>query len=355
MNAGAWLLAAGVVLAAAAAGVTSAAAGSLASDAAGQAAPACSSTTLPAWSPDGTRIAFVGRRLRHGPLPVRAICVATADGKGATPLPQTVCTRLCRLDLIDSPTQLFWVRPDLLLYGDDFRIFTVPVDGTPEPLGRQPGSFEQFSVDLTGDRVAAGFSNCPHCAGPVTVLSVPSGRLVSRIGGQKLDNITPSISPDGKRVAFVRLFADGSERTNGIWTASADGGRLRQLVPNGFTPLWSPDGGTIAYRRSNALRLVPSQGGTGKTLVQHSVDALFGWSPDGTRIALQRHGGWLEVVDVGTGEMRKLLQLHFAPSVAWSPSSQELLVKTQPRRQSRCASLWRVPADGGKPRLLRSC
>src|SRR5207249_3927619 len=89
-----------------------------------QAAPACSSTNLPAWSPDGTQIAFVGRRLGHGPLAVRAICVTTADGKSAAPLPHTVCTRRCRLDLIDSPTQLFWVQPNLLLYGDDFRIFT---------------------------------------------------------------------------------------------------------------------------------------------------------------------------------------------------------------------------------------
>ena len=349
------VLAAGVLLAAIVAGGASGGAGTPASAAVRQAAPACSSTNLPTWSPDGNQIAFVGRRLGHGPLAVRAICVATADGKNAAPLPHTVCTRRCRLDLIDSPTQLFWVRPNLLVYGDDFRIFTIPVGGAPEPLGTQPGSFEQSSVDSGGDRVAAGFSNCPRCAGPVTVLGVPSGRLVGRVGGKKLDNITPSVSPDGKQVVFVRQYADDSGRTKGIWTASANGSHLRELVPNGFTPLWSPDGGTIAYWQSNALRVVRAQGGASKTLVRRAVDALFGWSPDGTQIALQRQGGWLEVVDIGTGKVRKLLQLHFAPNVAWSPSSQELLVKTQPRRQSRCAFLWRVPADGGKPQLLRNC
>jgi dipeptidyl aminopeptidase/acylaminoacyl peptidase len=250
---------------------------------------------------------------------------------------------------------MFWVRPNLLLYGDDFRIFTIPVGGRPELLGREPGSFEQFSVDSAGDRVAAGSANCPRCAGPVTVLSVPSGTLVGRVGGKKLDNITPSVSPDGKHVAFVRDYADDSGRTTGIWTASADGSHLRQLVAKGFTPLWSPDGGTIAYWRSNALRLVPPQGGVSKTLVRQEVDAIFGWSPDGKQIAFRRQDGQLEVVDVGTGQVRKLLRLRFAPSVVWSPNSQELLVRTQPRADSRCASLWRLPADGGKPQLLRHC
>ena len=348
--------AAGMVLAAVVAGCASGGARPLAAPAVGRASPACSSTNLPAWSPDGTQIAFVGRRLGHGPLPQRAICIATADGRNAAPLPQTVCTRRCRLDLIDSPSQLFWVRPNLLLYGDDFRIFTIPVAGTPEPLGSQPGSYEQFSVDSAGDRVAAGFSNCPQCAGPVTVLSVPSGRLVGRIGGTTLDNITPSLSPDGTQVVFVRQPADDSGRTNGIWTASADGSHLRRLVPEGFTPLWSPAGDRIAYLApSGALQLVAPQGGGSRTLVARSVGWLFGWSPDGKQIAFQGQGGWLDVVDVATGKVQKLLRLRFSPSVVWSPSSQELLVKTQPLRQNRCASLWRVPAGGGKPQLLRNC
>jgi WD40-like Beta Propeller Repeat len=346
----AWVLMASVVGESGSAGAVSPA-----SSGVRQAAPACSSTTLPAWSPDGTQIAFVGRRLGHGPLAVRAICVATADGKSAAPLPQTACRSRCRLDLIDSPTQLFWVQPNLLLYGDDFRIFTIPVGGTPELLGAEPGSFQQFSVDSAGDRVAAGSPDCPRCVGPVTVLGVPSGRLVGRVGGKKLDNITPSLSPDGTQVVFVRDYADDSGRTEGIWTASANGSRLRRLVPKGFMPLWSPDGRTIAYWQSNALRVVPPQGGASKTLVQDGVDAIFGWSPDGKQIAFQRRGGLLEVVDVATGRLRKLLRLRFAPSVVWSPDSQGLLVKTQPLARNRCASLWRLPGVGGKPQLLRSC
>jgi WD40-like Beta Propeller Repeat len=344
-----------ILLAAVVAECGRAGAAPLASAAVRQAAPACSSTNVPAWSPDGTQIAFVGRRLGHGPLAARAICVVTAAGKSASPLPHTVCARRCRLDLVDSPTQLFWVQPNLLLYGDDFRIFTIPIGGTPELLGKEPGSFEEFSVDSASDRVAAGPANCPRCTGPVTVLSVPFGNLVGRVGGKKLDNITPSLSPDGTQVVFVRDYADDSGRTKGIWTASADGSHLRRLVPKGFMPLWSPDGGTIAYWQSNALRLVRPQGGASKTLVGRGVDAVFGWSPDGKQIAFQRRGGWLEVVDAGKGNVSKLLRLRFAPNVVWSSNSRELLVKTEPRADSRCASLWRLPADGGEPQLLRRC
>jgi WD40 repeat protein len=324
-----------------------------------QASPACSSTNLAVWSPDATQIAFVGRRLRHGPLPVRALCVANADGTNAAPLPHTVCTRTCRLDLIDSSTQLYWVQPNLLLYGDDYRIFAIPVGGTPKPLGKQPGSFEQFSVDSPADRVAAGSSDCPHCGGPVTVLAVPSGSVVGRIGGKKLDNITPSISPDGKRVVFARHRVGYDPRPLGIWTASADGSHLHRLEAAGAAPLWSPSGETIAYRAKppywSAIRLVSPAGGKSTTLIPGGVWNIFGWSPDGTRIAFEDSHQRLQIVDVSTGKVRSLLKLHFGPTVTWSPDSQELLVRTQPLRNNQCADLSRVPAAGGAPELLRRC
>lgn len=326
-----------------------------------QTSPACSSTDLATWSPGEAQIAFVGRRLHHGMLPVRAICLANADGKQATPLQHTVCTRRCRLDLIDSPTQLLWVQPNLLLYGDDYRIFALPVGGTPRLLGRQFGSFAQFSVDSAGDRVAGGGSPaCVQCKGPVTVLDVASGALVGRLGGKKVNNVDASISPDGGQVVFARYTSGDSPRPLGLWTASASGTNLRRIVVKGALPLWSPKGTQIAYLASprlwgSTLRLVSPQGGKSKSLLS-GVVSVFGWSPDGTQIALELgRSQRLAVVDVTTGKVRTLLRLHFASTVDWSAGSQELLVKTQPGRTNRCADLWRVPAGGGKAQLLRSC
>jgi len=332
------------------------------SGAAQQAASPCATIDLPTWSPDGQQIAYVGTRTGRRTHPIlRAICVANADGTHAVPLPNTTCTRQsCRLDLIDYHTQLFWVKPTLLLYGDNFRIFKIPVGGKPQYLGRQPGSFEEFSVDRAGDRVAAGSTDCAQCAGPVTTLGVPSGQRAGRLGGTKVDNVMPSISPDGTRVAFERHYTDSHRNPAlGIWTAWADGSHLRRLERVGAAPLWSPGGNRIAYRAQppgySALLLVAPGGGKSTTLVPRGVRAVFGWSPDGGKLAYEDSKNRLRVIDVQTGTVRNLLQLHFAPSAAWSPDSQQLLVNMWPKRHGCFYAMWRVPVDGSRPQLLRHC
>ena len=337
-------------------------AGAAGSGAAQSTASPCATIDLPTWSPDGQQIAYVGTRAGRRTHPIlRAICVANADGTNAEPLPNTTCTRQsCRLDLIDYHTQLFWVKPTLLLYGDNFRIFKIPVGGKPQYLGRQPGSFEKFSVDRAGDRVAAGFTDCAQCAGPVTTLGVPSGQRAGRLGGTKVDNVMPSISPDGTRVAFERHYTDSHRNPAlGIWTAWADGSHLRRLERVGAAPLWSPGGNRIAYRAQppgySALLLVAPGGGKSTTLVPRGVRAVFGWSPDGGKLAYEDSKNRLRVIDVQTGTVRNLLQLHFAPSAAWSPDSQQLLVNMWPKRHGCFYAMWRVPVDGSRPQLLRHC
>jgi Tol biopolymer transport system component len=326
-----------------------------------QAASPCGDVTgVAVWSPNGDRIAYVGARrpipyIGSGVSPLQAICVADGNGRHAKPLRYTVCRTPCRLDLIDSPSQLAWVRPKLLLYLDSFRIFKVPLGQRPEPLGKQDG-IDTFSVDAGGDRIALGSSVCALCHGPVTVESVKQGSVLGTIGGPAADNFGPSLSPGGKRLAFVKTVP-----THGVWTASATGGDLRPLRHCDFEPLWSPTGAKIACLvaarpRFSALVLVSPQGGASTTLVSRGVQDVFGWSPNGNRIAFlygRRCGCRLEVVDVRTGKMRQLMG--GAASVAWSPNSRQLLVTEPSEAFPGCTPLWRVPADGGKPRLLRKC
>jgi hypothetical protein len=326
---------------------------------------------LPAtWSPSGKQIAWYGYRwplppLHHRPADVtvlRAICVSDADGTHVQPLRYTVCSEHCSGELSDPPGELDWVKPGLILYGNDMGIYAIPVGRKPELVGKKAAP-EPFSADAEGDRVAAGgAAACLRCPGPVRIVGVPSGAVVGLVGGTKLDNIEPSLSPDGTQVVFARIAADGSGRTKGIWNAAADGSHLRRLEASGLAPLWSPAGDRIAYLDpSGSLRLVAPQGGASTTLVRSGPGtvSVFDWSPDGRRIAFSDATGKLAVVDVATRKVRRLLKLHLpydSSSVDWSPDSRQLLVVWRPPTGSNCPSgLWRVPIDGAKPRLVHGC
>src|SRR5690349_6167988 len=76
-----------------------------------QAVSPCGRATAPAWSPDGTQIAWYGFRW---PLPsnrhavgsyniLRAICISDADGKHLHRLRNTVCSEHCSNAFSDPP------------------------------------------------------------------------------------------------------------------------------------------------------------------------------------------------------------------------------------------------------------
>jgi hypothetical protein len=323
----------------------------------------CTAVGLAVWSPDGTQIAYYGTRWpkpskkhRNPNDILQALCTMDGSGNNSQPLRYTVCSEKCA----DPPYQIDWVASGGLLYlvdGDFFRIAP----------GQKPKRFARvdtfsFVTDPAGDRLAAGGNpSCTSCGGPVTVLDVPSGHVVGKVGGKKFENVNPSLSSDGSRVVFEREAADDSGHAFGIWTAKANGAGLRHLVRKGFEPLWSPAaGGKIAFRtgaNQNTLRLVAPNGHGIRTLVPRAVEDVFGWSPDGKFIAYEAGSGTfgkLSVVDVATGKVRRLPKLYYSPTVDWAPNSQELLVATWPDPK-KCSSVSRVPVSGGKPTLIRSC
>ena len=330
----------------------------------------CGTASFPSYSPDGTQIAWYGKRwplpnLHHssGSIKVlRAICVSDANGQNIHPLAHTTCSEKCSPELSDPPGQLYWVASGIL-YGGDAGVFMIPTGQKPKLVGRTPP--QAFSTDSAGDRVAAGaVAACTNkgCAGSVKILSVPSGAVIGKAGGSKVVNNSPSLSPDGTQVVFARFPASDSGKNLGIWTAAADGSHLKRLVRSGDDPLWSPAGNRIAYLSGPlepVLRVVPADGGASTTLVRKGVANVFSWSPNGGYLAFVDTKQRLSVVNVATKKVRRLLRLHVpygASSIAWSPDSSQLLVVWKAPVHSGCPSgLWRVPVVAGKPRLVHGC
>jgi WD40 repeat protein len=330
----------------------------------------CGTATAPTWSPDGKQIAWYGYRWPRPPHGhavgsyniLRAICVSDADGKHVHPLRNTVCSEHCVDVSGEPPDQLDWVGPSLLLYGSDAGVFTVSVGRKPKLLTRKGP--DPYAADAGGDRVATGTTGCAFCTGPVEVFGVPAGAVVGVVGGARLANGEPSLSPDGTQVVFIRTPAKDSGPGPSIWTAAADGSHLQRLERSGSDPLWSPAGNRIAYAAPvgptrTAWRLVAPQGGASTTLLRNFPGTVFGWSPDGRWIAFPDAKSRLAVVNVATGKVRTLLKLHSpyeSSSVAWSPDSQQLLVIWRAPAHSGCPTgLWRVPIDGTKPHLVHGC
>jgi dipeptidyl aminopeptidase/acylaminoacyl peptidase len=117
-----------------------------------------------------------------------------------------------------------------------------------------------------------------------------AARKLTQITSGDFEDSDPAWSPDGKLVAFASNRTDepDNNRNTDIWIVSADntdkGQTLRRLTTNpgsDGSPVWSPDGKSIAYitvtdvpamwYADQYLAVIPSAGGT-PTLLTKSLD-----------------------------------------------------------------------------------
>jgi Tol biopolymer transport system component len=194
----------------------------------------------PAWSPDGTRIAF--NALREGQFDSSADMYAmNADGTGQT------------------------------------------------RLTSDPGLEYDPAWSPDGARIA--FINCcPDGDAEIYVMN-GDGTGQTNLTNHPAGDRSPAWSPDGTRIAFDtnRDDIDADE----IYVMNADGTGQRNLSNHpaqDFSPVWSPDGTKIAFtsdRDGWSEVFVMNADGTGQQNLTNSdgEDLWPAWSPDGTKIA----------------------------------------------------------------------
>src|SRR5215470_6379271 len=105
----------------------------------------------------------------------------------------------------------------------------------------------------------------------------------------------PQISPDGKKIVYVRRFSDATtdKRYSNLWIINADGSDHRPITTgnrNDASPRWSPDGNRLAYlsdadgKQQIYIRWMD----TGQTARISNLDQApdaINWSPDGKMLS----------------------------------------------------------------------
>ena len=229
----------------------------------------------PAWSPDGSKIAFVSSRDGND-----EIYVVNADGSGVTRL-----TYNNERDFDWAPS---W-SPDgskiaftFCCLDDKKGIYVMNADGSgvTKLIQWGWGTFD-FGPSWSPDGSKIAFPSCPGL-GP--------GICVINIDGTGLTNLTtptydsyPSWSPCGSKIAFSSYQGVISR----IYIMNANGSGVTQLTNNAAwdsDPSWSPDGNKVAFnsdRDGNWEIYVMNSDGSGQTNLTNNPawDGEPSWGP----------------------------------------------------------------------------
>jgi Tol biopolymer transport system component len=229
-------------------------------------------------------------------------------------------------------------------------------DVLPAGIPKQVTTSPEWEMDpaLSPDGTLIAYSSAASGNPDIWMIDFQGGSALRLTDSPAADQ-HPKWFPDGSQIAFV----SSRQGTPGIWSVPRLGGAARLLVDNAEDPAISPDGRRIAFVRTGSsgyfrLYVGPlSEPGEAK-VVTGDADGLWdhrgpAWSPDGQFICYAGARD-LWIVDTNGGKPRRLTtddEVDFDP--AWSSDGRHVYFSSY--RQGTLA-LWRVALDGRAPLRL---
>jgi TolB protein len=246
----------------------------------------------PAWSPDGSQVAFVGWDghddgifvMDRDGTNVRRL----TDGDGDSREP----------DWSPDGTRIVFVRQHSVR--EEAHLYIVNSDGTDlRQLTTFPGAVSALAWSPDGTRIAFASDQ----AGNWEIYVIGSdGTSLVRLTDHPAWDQNPSWSPDGTQITFDSTSSGAhperpSESELGVFVVNVDGSGLQRataFMPGDHGARWSPDGEEIAFVHDYEVMVVNNNGNDRRNLTQYPLsDERPRWSPDGREILfLSRRDLW---------------------------------------------------------------
>lgn len=247
----------------------------------------------------------------------------------------------------------------LLFLQDDGRVYRVDSDGA-DAVPVTPAGVKAFSPVWTPDGQRVIYTELP--AGRLVVRELQSGRQEVLPPTTELLNFAPAVSPDGRVLVFTRSGEDGTH----LYAYNlAERCCLQRLTAGRFSdnlsPTFSPDGRRIAFASTRAgvpQIYVMSADGTEPELFAPFDYGVTGssyapeWSPDGLHLAFHREvaGAYqVFVMDVASRTVRQLTSAGRNEDPTWAPDGRHLAFVSN---RTGTRQIWVMDMDTGRVRQL---